>query len=146
MVASFDPEPARRDSASHTDMAGYANKTDARQTESRGVALPLFISLRGREEGYIPSLTRILRPNKDPHAEICMGTTTRTFYARTFTPGGSGAPRLMKIGSEPRNSRAPSRGKARKPRRSFEEKMFLSYLGFTCGAKGGPPGSDAASS
>ena len=57
-----------------------------------------------------------------------------------------GPPRLMKIGSEPRNSRAPSRGKARKPRRSFEEKMFLSYLGFTCGAKGGPPGSDAASS
>lgn len=66
-------------------------RTQGRQNRAES-RYPLFISLRGREEGYIPSLTRILRPNKDPHAEICMGTTTRTFYARTFTPGGSGGP------------------------------------------------------
>ena len=39
-------------------------RTQGRQ-KSRGVALPLFICLRGRKEGYT-ELTRILRPTKTP--------------------------------------------------------------------------------
>lgn len=98
--------------ASHTDMAGYANKTQGRQ--NRAESRYHYLSPCGAgKKGIPPRPTRIPPANKDPHAEICMGIAD---VLRAY-PGGSG-PRLMKIGFEPRNSRAPSRGKVRKPTRS----------------------------
>lgn len=74
--------------------------------------------------------------NKDPHAEICIADVLRA--------GGSGEgreARLMKIGFEPRNSRAPSRGKVRKDPLC---EMLLGLARITRVREGHQPGSDDA--
>lgn len=74
------------------------------------------------------------RPTKTPTQKFA----SRTFYALV---GAGRGPRLMKIGFEPRNSRAPSRGKVRKDPLC---EMLLGLARITRMREGHQPGSDDA--
>lgn len=91
-----------------------------RRTESRRVALPLFICLRDRKDGAQRSAYPLA--NKDPHAEIYMALHAHILHAYTYaiyyfvhtavSQWDMPVCRLMKVRVKTRNLRLKSRSRA----------------------------------
>lgn len=112
---------------------GWLCKQDGRKVDRIARSRVTIIYLPAGPERRVSRANTYPPANKDPHAEICM--EPRTFYARTFIPGGSERAWWRSDSSgvthETRSTatkKTLSRGKARKRGRRGENRVKPGFL------------------